>query len=350
MDRWTRFLRLTAVLAAAVAASAIVLIALLNPYGNLPGVLPFKLVDGSQRYLYPAVARSGRYDSLVIGTSTARLLDPAHLEAAFGGRFANLAFNNGQAWEQMQIAEVFLRVVPRPRTLVVGLDYVWCTPKADSERTKAHFPFPAWQYDDDPWNDLPHMFNRRTLAIAAEKLLHHAGLKAPLFGDNGFAVFTPPEGRYDAARIEASLAAGRASRDGVPHADDVADARLPPDAWRFPALTWLDQLLAQFGPSEEGRQRLLVFMPVHVAAQPLPGSPAAAREAACKEQVTAIGTRRGAKAIDFRIESQITADDLNYWDALHYRIGVAEAIVTGIRRATDTGENDPAGTWRVLGR
>lgn len=349
MDRWGSFLRQTMRFAALIAAGAVTCIGLINPYGNLPGGLPFKLVDGSQRFLYPAVARSGRYDSLVIGTSTARLLDPRQLETAFGGRFANLAFNNGQAWEQTQIAKVFLRSAPRPRTLLVGLDYVWCTPNADTQRTMAHFPFPNWQYDENPWNDLQHMFNRRTLGIAVNKLLHHIGLKAPLFDDNGFAVFTPPEAAHDAAKVRANLDASRATQHLVPHADDLADAAQAPEAWRFPALQWLDALLAAAGPSAGEHRRLLVFVPVHAAAQPEPASRAAARERACKLRIAAIGAHRGARVIDFRIASPMTTADANYWDALHYRVGVAAAVVAGIKRAATTGVSDANGMWRVLG-
>jgi hypothetical protein len=89
---WPRFLR-TALASLAIAlALAVGLIAGMNPYGNLP-VRAFGahvIMDTNDRFQYPAIVRSRRFDSVVLGSSTARLLDPARLEAAFGGRFANL--------------------------------------------------------------------------------------------------------------------------------------------------------------------------------------------------------------------------------------------------------------------
>ena len=72
-------------------------------------------MDLNQRFMYPQIVRSGRFDAAVFGTSTVRLLDPQRLGAAFGGRFANLGMNAGTPWEQMQLADLFLRHVPRPR-------------------------------------------------------------------------------------------------------------------------------------------------------------------------------------------------------------------------------------------
>src|SRR5262245_37790314 len=136
----------------------------MNPYGNLPDtVLPrHEMMDDNQRYQYPSVARSGRYDSLIIGTSTARLLDPRPFEAALGGRFANVAMNAGTAWEQVQLARLFLRHQKKPHALVVALDVVWCD--KDAERDRITFRgFPEWMYDDNRWNDLLYMYNTRAV-------------------------------------------------------------------------------------------------------------------------------------------------------------------------------------------
>jgi riboflavin biosynthesis pyrimidine reductase len=35
------------------------------------------LVSGSQRFAYPQVMRSKRFDSIIVGSSTARLIDPS---------------------------------------------------------------------------------------------------------------------------------------------------------------------------------------------------------------------------------------------------------------------------------
>ena len=41
--------------------------------------------------------------------------------------------------------------------------------------------------------------------------------------------------------------------------------------------------------------------------------------------------------VDFMLPSPITDDDDNYWDALHYRVGIADRIVHDLA-AADRGE------------
>ena len=116
---WPRFLRTALASLAMALALAVGLIAVMNPYGNLP-VRAFGghvIMDTNDRFQYPAIVRSRRFDLVVLGSSTARLLDPARLEAAFGGRFANLALNDGRAWEQTQLASLFLATEPQTQTI-----------------------------------------------------------------------------------------------------------------------------------------------------------------------------------------------------------------------------------------
>src|SRR5947199_4219350 len=107
---WDRFLRQTLLTFGGLLAFAYAFILLLNPYGHLPWH-PFGahvIMDINQRFQYPAIARSRLFDSAVIGTSSSRLLDPDRLDAALGGRFANLAMNAARSWEQYQLARLFL--------------------------------------------------------------------------------------------------------------------------------------------------------------------------------------------------------------------------------------------------
>ena len=316
----------------------------MNPYGNLPDtLLPRHLImDDNQRFQYPWIVRAGVYDSLIIGTSTSRLLVPKAFEAMFGGRFANVAMNSGTAWEQAQIADLFLRHAKQPGTLVVGLDYVWCVADADTNRTTVR-GFPEWMYDDNRWNDLAYMYNTRSIEIAGRRLAAALWRKAPRLPEDGYEVFTPPENAYDLAKAQAKIY-GQEPRQPRP-------AIVPPDVptaqeragWRMPALGWLDQLLA----AGRLRNALLVWPPVHAIAQPTPGTTAAAREAECKARVARIAARHGTPVIDFRIHSGITMVDTNYWDHLHYRVGIADRVQADIAKALATRADDPAGDWTL---
>lgn len=92
------------------------------------------------------------------------------------------------------------------------------------------------------------------------------------------------------------------------------------------------------------------MMPIHVSWQPAKGSRDAAVDAVCKERIATIGDRHHAPVVDFRMASPVTTVDSNYWDALHYRVGIASRIVASLRKARDTWEDAPDGFYRVLNR
>ena len=321
------------------------LIVLMNPFGNLPvrALGAHVIMDTNDRYQFPAIVRSGAFDSGVFGTSSSKLLDPAWLEQAFGGRFANVAFNDGRAWEEYQLALLFLRTVPRPGTLLFGIDWVWCAADADVSRFTRR-GFPPWIYDDAAWNDWLYILNWRNVDTAARQLANRAGLLPARFPANGFDMFVPPDSTYDAAKARQYVWRGRASPivplNPAYVATDADGAR-----WQYPALAWLDELAAK---APAGTRVIFAFMPAHVAGQPQPGSEEAAREAECKARMAGIATRRGAHLVDFKIDSTITTEDANYWDTLHYRLPIAQRIVESIARAAATGKDDPGGDWRYL--
>jgi hypothetical protein len=159
-------------------------------------------------------------------------------------------------------------------------------------------------------------------------------------------VFVPPESAYDLARARAHIWGGSKPVAMAAKARSVA-AALPdpaPGGFRFPALAWLDALLAP----DHGWSRAVILMPpTHQAGVPGPGSPGLAREQACKAAIRDIARRRGVPFIDFRIPSPITSEDANYWDALHYRVPIAARIVEGLAKALATGRDEPGGDWIV---
>ncbi len=319
---------------------------LMDPYDVVPFSLPIKrpLMDDNQRFLYPGVVRSGRFDSAVFGASTGRLLQPAHLDQRLGGRFANLAMNSAMAWEQYKLADLFLRTVPAPRTMIFTLDHTWCEAKADVERTTFR-PFPPWLYDEDRWNDLAYLLNGKTLEIAWRLLGYHLGWRRPRLGDDGYERFVPPDEQWDRVKVEAKIYGGpkRAIPAALQPPYTVSEAER--QGWRFPALVWLKELLTRL---PEGTRPVLAFMPVHAIAQPQPGSYADAYEQECKSRITHLGEQSGAYVVDFRIPSRITTDDANYWDNLHYRIGVAGWIEETLASVLSGQRATPDGAWRLL--
>lgn len=341
---WPAFLRALAITTVATLALLAAFVVLMNPYGNLPlqAFGGHVITDGNQRYQYPSIIRSHRFDSVVVGTSSARLLDPADLDRAFGGRFANLAMDDGRAWEQAELARLFLSETAKPKTMLFALDWVWCAGDADTARVTKR-GFPEWMFDADPWNDWLYVLNLKALEIAGRQFAVRLGLGTPGFTPSGFDVFTPPDATYDPAKARAYIWQGR-RRDEAP-AKPYVPTEIERTGWTYPALAWLDALLAK---AQSAERRILAFMPSHIAAQPLPGSREAAREAECKSRVASLGLRHDAYVVDFRVPSPITREDANYWDRLHYREAIAKRIVSGIGNAVLTRADDPSGDWRYL--
>ena len=243
---WRRFVLAVVGGFGAIIAGLAIFILLMNPYGNLPKLVfrEHAITDINQRFQYPALIRSGRYDSIVVGASDARLLRPEMLDQAFGGHFANLSMNAGQAWEQYRLVDLYLRQPGTPRMLLLGLDRVWCEEDAAEERTTFR-GFPDWMYDDNKWNDLGYMLNQQTVEISARRLAVAAGFKPARFPD-GYEVFTPPENAYDKVKVRNKLW----GKEGPHEIEAVTPPYVPSDAerasWQFPALPWLEDILTRF--------------------------------------------------------------------------------------------------------
>lgn len=334
-----------------------VFILLVDPYGVVPFSLPFERpIMTNQRQVYPQILRTGRYDSVVVGTSTSRLLDPEALGRVLGGRFASFAMPSMTAWEQARIIDWFGRAVPSPRTVVVGLDHEWCDRDtrgvADREMALGlEREFPAWAYDENRWNDLLYLLNAPTLEVASKVVGRLRGRSPGKLREDGFEVFVPPEANYDPARARAMIW-GAAGPPAVrpflaPLAPPLQLSAAERAAMPFEALPWLEDSLAAL---PAGTAKILVFTPPHAHALPASGTPAEARERECKDRVAAIARRHGAVLVDWRLVSPLTVEDANYWDLLHYRLPIAYALIEDLGHAVNDGRESPDGRYRILVR
>jgi hypothetical protein len=313
-------------------------IVLVDPYGINPYALPIQraIVSISQRYMYPQLIRSRQFDAFVVGTSTSRLLDPRILNQMFHARFVNLGMDSMTAWEQSTVMDYFVRKVGEPKVLLVGLDGVWCD--SDAVRHRITFRgFPDWLYEDTPTRAFAYLLNYGTLEIAGRLVGYQLGLYPERIRNDGFEVFVPPDDTYDPERARRNI--GRR-----PTPVDRRESGSP--QFSFPALPWLDAALARMPNST----KILTFMPVHVAAQPAPGTRQEQAEIACKRQIAAIAARRHAIVIDWRIASSITEDDGNYWDALHYRLPLAQRIARETAQAALNGLPSREGDYQIVVR
>jgi hypothetical protein len=329
-------------------AAVYAFILLVDPYG----VAPYSPLFGrpiisstTKRQVYPQILRTGRYDSLVVGTSTSKLLDPAALGPVLGGHFANLAMAGATAWEQVQVIDLFRRRVAAPKALLVGLDHEWCDRNGESIAREKQFP--SWAFDDNPWNDLLYLLNSPTMEAASLAVAGVLGMAPKQARDDGFESFLPPESAYDLARARDHILHAPVPR--APGADrpapDVSEKER--QAMEFEALPWLDEALARL---PDATRKVLVFTPVHVAAMPGRGSYGAVWEAECKQRIAAIARRRGAVLVDWRIPSPLTTEDSHYWDPLHFRLPIAYQVIADLGGIVKEGRESPDGSYRILTR
>jgi hypothetical protein len=323
---WRRFCRRLLVGALLLGALVYGFVLVLDPFDTLPLSPPFDRspITTNARYSFPALARKSQFDSMILGTSTSRLLRPAELDPLFEAHFVNLAMNSATAYEQWRLGTLFARHHPKAKVALIGLDAAWCQSGSQvalyTERS-----FPEWMYDENQWNDYLEMFNLYAVEQAGIQFAVLAGLAPRRYGRDGYTNFLPDDGDYDLARARRRLYPGGA-RPAPPTPDGSDDGA----AVRLPSLPLLGDLLDAL----PNAQKLVYFAPYHVSGQPLPGTAAAAVWRQCKAQVAAIAAARpGARLVDFMIPSPVTREDANYWDPLHYRAAISTWLARALRAA-----------------
>lgn len=337
---WKKFWRKTVVSVLGLGGLLFAAVVIVDPYDSLLLSPPLARVPitQNQRFSYPALARNTRFDSVVIGTSTSRLLRPDKLAEDLGGSFVNLAMNSATAYEQSQIFALFARHHPRPVTVVFAIDVVWCTQGGNPAKFTER-PFPPWLYDSNPWNDLLHLFNFPTIEEAGRLIAYFMGLREPRQGLDGYRNFLPPESEYDLAKVQRGIYGDEGPRrrrlTGEPADVDAATRA----GWNFPTHALFREMLSVL---PEVTRKIILFVPYHHFHQPAPGSRDAAVWQECKRRLSAIaGAFVGSHVLDFMIPSKITLADENYWDVLHYNRASANLIVELIAQGVQLGRGVP---------
>ena len=338
-DPWRRFFRLATGAAAIAAGIVYAFVVLVDPFDTLPLSPPAHRVPvaSNQRFSYPTLARSQRFDSALIGTSSSRLLRPVVLNPLFGARFVNLAMNDATVYEQSKLFAVFARAHPAAKVMILGLDYRWCVTGPDYQKLTFR-AFPEWMYRDNSWVGYREMFNQYAVQSAGQLFGILIGIKQPDQGLDGYTSFVPPDATYDAARALTHL------RDSGP-AIPVGSRDGPPAGWEYPTMPALrDMLLAMPAAS----RKLLFFIPYNHRLLTPAGSPGAEVWDECRRRVVA-----EAKAVantlvmDFMLASPTTNVDENYWDGIHYRTGIADRLARDMAAAE---KGEASEDYRVLSR
>jgi len=339
---WTRFARWFFGGGIGLGVFLYLLIFIIDPFDTLPfsPQLDRVPIASNARFSFPALARKAEFDSVVISTSVGRLLRPERLDRLFSARFANLSMNSATAYEQYRLLEVFTRHHPAAKTVIVGVDLVWCKAGENLEKFTPR-PFPEWMYDTNPYNDFLHHFDLHTIEQAGRQAGTLLGMRRIKYGRDGYTNFLPDPAAYDLNKVQASLDIAR--KNGL--AEVKAGAGLDPAALQFPALVLMQDMLLALPVKT---QKILFIAPYHFARQSVPGSQSAVEWAECKKRIGDIAAQiPNTIAADFLIESPLTATDSNYWDPIHYSVAAAELLMTDLSRAA---QGRPGDNFRLLGK
>lgn len=345
---WNRYLRtilVTTLLSVLVAYAWILLV---DPYDNVWFSPPLERepISKNQRFTYPALARNPRFDSLILGTSSIRLLNPRELDPSLDASFVNLAMNAATPYEQSRILALFVRHHPRIRYALHGVDDLWCNPFHHHNQFTER-PFPEWMYDENRWNDLRYLFNSATLKQAWRQFRNLLGLTISTQGSDGYTVFVPPELEYDLRKVQSKIYGG-----SQPH---IKPAVEPPEQitpeqrsrWTFPNLALLQTMLESL-PRET--TKALVLPLYHQFHLPAPGSIVAAQIEDCKARIVRLAQAiPNTTVIDLMFRSSIALEDKNFWDPEHHRVSIATIIGESIVDALKLGQ-EREGIYRILVR
>lgn len=342
---WIRFNLAFAFTLVVAIGGTLLFVLLVDPLGVSPVALISDryVVYNDRRQAMPQIIRSKRYDSFIVGSSTVITADPAWVESAFGGKFANVAIQGATPYEQSSVIGLIAR--QNPRMIIHGLDADWCAPGAS--RYHPWWPFPEWLYSEVRLSDMHRLLNWHIVRLAIDKVRLALGLDPPVVFANGFDTQWPKDSEWNLEKAQARLY----SQDGkgAHAASGETDASpIPPSLSRhgsFPSVEYLSAMAAKLPPSTK---LVILFMPVHAAALPPAGSDLHNRLKACKERVAEIAHRPNTHVIDFMVRSPTTQDDTRFWDRIHLRSGSVRSLVERAREAIERRESAGDGTYRYL--
>ncbi|MDH3693537.1 MAG: hypothetical protein OER96_03070 [Gammaproteobacteria bacterium] len=341
-QNWVSFLRIFVISLVALFVAGYVFILVIDPYDSLPYSIPASRVpvDDQQRFFHPALARNPDFDSAVIGTSNIRLLEPRRLNELLGGSFVNLGMNAASAYEQSRIFDVFSRHHANTKSVIFGIDYIWCNKqyfiKIIPPRTVTDFP--EWMYDEKITNDvLP--YNGRVLNHAWRQFLHMAKLRNFTYGLDGYTVFTNPIDEYDIKKARRNIYQSEQPLENKPVEPPVLIGSDEIAALEYPAINYLSIMLNQLNIETA---KIAIFVPYHYYFQSTPGSIEEIKWNECKRRIAdTFHSYNNATVLDFMIKSGITTRDENYWDHKHYTEAVADQLAELIALGVLSNDENP---------
>lgn len=320
-ETWRRFVVL--LLACTAAATVCVLAAafIVDPFdaGRSPLFQKAGVRPQGPRTAGASRGRDPSFNAAIFGNSRIQLLSPERLDGLTGLSFVQLSVPATGPQEQFAMLDWFLRHHPRPEAVVMAADRLWCEPHlAASDQA----PFPYWLYSRslaEYWRGL----FRPNVASEIPQRVAYLLAKQPRRAR--------PDGYWDYEPLYADLGYGRdpalEARRELPDPRETVANR----TGRYAAADRL-RLVAAALPAVTAF--VLVFPPVYRSLLAPAGSPWHVADEACKAAlVAALAGRPSTTVVDWRRHRPETHDPGQFFDATHYKRGIAESLERDIAQA-----------------
>ncbi len=295
----------------------------------------------NQRFGYPSVARKAKYDSLVIGTSTARLFQPEILNKELDANFALLAMNSATTYEQFKILEQFRRHHRQIKHLIFGVDDAWCSLFEKGFKIYTSRPFPEWMYDENPYNDYLNHYTLKTMETTLKQFLYLVGLRPALYEANGYQNFLLDDSEYDLGRARELIYGTKEPKKLLPASKKVALSAEKGKNLPLKALKYVGEMVNII---DAKTHITFVLVPFHFYHSY--GQRPVVDECINRIRRLILG-RPNTMFVDFMIASELTTKDNNYWDSLHYRLEPSFDVTRDITYAIKTKKENDSGRFII---
>lgn len=168
----------------AVAAATLAVLAgtnyIVDPFNRIRPNTSGVYLKAQEREMNPGVARSLKYDTVIVGSSMMENLDPAYVEELAQWKAINLAVEGSTGYEQRRNLEVALRT-GQVKRVFWGVD--WGSFAHLPEETSPGPGVPDFLYDDGgPVSTLKYVFNLSVLRASLKKLVGIGTVRAEQLG------------------------------------------------------------------------------------------------------------------------------------------------------------------------
>ena len=248
------------------------------------------------------------------------MFHPASLDETFGGKFMNLSIWGGIPNESRLLAHIFARIHPAPKTIMIGIDTTWCGGHELAPRALNQFPL--WAYDKPDLWDARHLFNYTAVEDAYRQLGNITEYRPLAIDPDGFTSSLPDESQFIPAKVRERIY-GQEQPKPIPEIDYARiDELVKSSPQDYPSIDSLKEIFSLFSPDTKF---IIFFAPYHLYTQRAEGLSTETYFEGCKRAVVNVAnTRPKTEVFDFMIDSPITRDDRNYWDAIHANISTSE--------------------------